>query len=635
MFTLALLAANYPKKTTTLASITTPSTSRALRSDVHIIIACHRSAPAAKAIDILSYISPYNTTEEAIADRDGEYPHLHRRPISTFNLDELTTIGVETETLADTLRLWLQIVTPDCLFIMDNGNDHYPYADYSRTIKTDFTREVVRLINPAINYFHSSIGNKTQALYQGTLESKRLRPDVRFIIVSDNDVRPSLDILDSFSLLDERHKTLVIPIDTLSSNKNKKRNLWEQWQGLEYKCSDLAHNAYQKLCGPPVPHGAISGYVRDFFEEVIRKDDDLLFEYEDGKKGRSALRKNNIAVFAVHSVARTFCPTSFPQYYKQRVRSWEQARIYYSWKIFIDLLTMWPPSLKRIIGIKLYQLYYLFQTAADILRLPVFLLAVTYWQYWAVASAQLVVLDLLVMGFNYGKLRNHPDLKAPFGAIITYPIYKLVYQTVSVLGIFHCLFVFIPKEKKLIRINQQEAALEHQAQIADALGARHVVHRQLDFRPSSDLSSLPGGAMPIPGPVPGLLPMAITRAHQLRLEQMRRIAEASTDIIPVGTAGEPAEPAAKRTFMGFIRNVFNSASHPVQTIPKPQIIHTGTFAGYPVGAYRLGIERCYSHASFSPAPPAPLVPAPALVYVPALDTIDAISPRPSFFGVEP
>jgi hypothetical protein len=258
---------------------------------------------------------------------------------------------------------------------------------------------------------------------------------------------------------------------------------------------------------------------------VLRAKHDLEFKSEDWKMGIIALLMGNIARLAIGMEVETYAPNTLfgeiPNLYTQRTRSWNVGPVYYSYKMVSQFFTVWPHSLPAILVLKWQQFYFLFQIASDAIRFFVFLLACRYWQYWAVTAGQHVVMTILLLGYNYIKLRNHPELQYKLLPILTFWIYKIISHVFSVLGFFRALFIYFPNSERLIRIDEREAAAADMAAQARAMGARPVVisglvdarsERQVpaDTEAPIDPRILPPGIFP--AAVMGLRPPAVTEA---------------------------------------------------------------------------------------------------------------------------
>ncbi|MBP9721640.1 MAG: hypothetical protein KBD64_00615 [Gammaproteobacteria bacterium] len=597
MFSIVLIGARYPKPAAPVRSH--------LRSDVAILLACYRSAPAKKPVKIFKDLHNIDSLED-------------NRALRSLTLEQLLELCdvLETTCFIRAVQTWLTIATPECIFICNNGPARDPYNAKGERI--DFTQEIIAQISSSrIRYFFYSfdgVGNKNFALYKGALEAQKL--NFTRLIIADKDVFPCQNILDitppfyphalrrsSQEEIDESdHKIAYVncPVLAIGPNPDKKCTQIGKAQGLEYIASDVTQNALDRLgLGPAAPHGACSLWRTDRFINASQNHNGV-FSGEDFEYGRKVRQMGMRAIFATHYPVETIVPQTLPSYIIQRKNSWEMARIYNSGRILYDLITNWPCSLGECLGLKLWQLYYLFQVAADILRLPVFLLSLTYWQYWAVTGISLAMKTVLLLALNYIKLHKHPELQSDLFTILTYWIYNILYQIVCVMALFRVIFYYIPQEKKLIRIHEQEIEERHKAEIAARLGARYIPPTQAspayEFYP----------------PAPGTTPPAVL----IQYDPATRIPVARELIPPSGTIhiGEPAGPennSWRSRITGFF-NLFRSKTRAA-----------GDFASWRE-----------STPSLPPPPPPPLPPqspSRSSYWFPQMELVPPVLPVPSMY----
>lgn len=373
------------------------------------------------------------------------------------------------EHICKTLKHWMSIVPPENIYIVDNGNHPYPknkqgtIIDQTKSIIENFNRQH----NCRINYLFSNIGNKTYALYLGAKAAKT-REQIENVFICDDDIIPAQEVITAVDLLDTQHQAVVFPIKAI--NKNNHGQAITAWQNLEYALSDHALNFYDRTCGPSKPHGACSLWDIDTMLSVLEEKHDTRFMAEDLKMGHILLQQGGRLRFAHGLYVKTFVPSSFigpmPNYYTQRVRVWEMARFFYTPLMIYYFFTTWVKSnniLKTIrdnIFLKIEQLHFLYQVVADTIRLPVFILSIINWYYWAITGVVYGILVGVILAWNYLKLYNKPDEQHGLFTILTYPVYKVIYKIYSILALARALFIFIPNYSQLIRIDQLELKKE-------------------------------------------------------------------------------------------------------------------------------------------------------------------------------
>lgn len=382
---------------------------------------------------------------------------LERQQHFDFDVSVIIACHKSQDNIQNTLNAWLRIVPGRRIYVVDNGNPPYPKDVNGKAI--DNTKSIVQTINRQINYVFSDHGNKTYALYLGALKA-----NTKYVIICDDDIIPPPNVLDALSLFDEHHDAVVLPLKAI--HKTNHGNLLTDWQNLEYCLADHAKNYEDRSCGPTRPHGACSVWNRQFMLDILFKHHDTRFIGEDLKMGLRTLYERSRFRYGHNLYVQTYVPNSLfgpmPNYYTQRVRIWEMGRHIYWPMVLFYIITTWQKSsnpLKTIrdnIVLKIEQSYFIYQVVADWLRLPVLLLSANNWRYWAVSSASygLLVAGLLI--WNYVKLMNHPQEKHKLFTILTYPVYKIIYKSFSVLAFFRALFIFIPNYSSLVRIDQLE-----------------------------------------------------------------------------------------------------------------------------------------------------------------------------------
>ncbi len=339
--------------------------------------------------------------------------------------------------IEDTVRSCLAHVHARQIFILDNGNSDVPL---------DNTREVVRNIDRAINYCWGHIGNKTFAQYVGTLLAKEF--DVIFTI--DHDMR--LPTLFSFEthLLNETVKALCFPIRAVHPIKGES-NILVRWQDIEYLLAGCAKQSQSRLGGALFPHGAVSLWDRNVFLEVLEKHD-AVFYAEDVKLGMILKELGYRMDIAGSAYLDTIAPETLfgnkPNFYEQRVRSWEMGRQRYSLKFMKQLFTVLPPSRNPVdfSFYKLNEFYAVYTNIVDWWRLPMFILLVRYPSYWMRMAIIIAAGNIPVLLWNYVKLplAGRQDLQCSLLDILSYPLFKLLESGMSIGGLARLMGVVIP-----------------------------------------------------------------------------------------------------------------------------------------------------------------------------------------------
>ncbi len=111
--------------------------------------------------------------------------------------------------------------------------------------------------------------------------------------------------------------------------------IWTRWQDLEYKLSDFFKIFQDKYSSVLFPHGAISLWEKNILYEIL-KDHDAIFFADDVKMGMWLTRRGFRLCYYSDSVVDTETPETLlgplPNYYNQRVRSWDFAEHMITWR---------------------------------------------------------------------------------------------------------------------------------------------------------------------------------------------------------------------------------------------------------------------------------------------------------------
>lgn len=362
---------------------------------------------------------------------------------AVFRSNQDVAVVIPTHLAADkieaTLRSCLRHVNPEQIFIVDNGNSDFPMDD---------TPNIVRKMNPKINYIWGKFGNKTFAQYIGTLLA-----NYKYIFTMDDDMRLPENFSFGTKLFNEKVKAVSYPIVAVHSQPLKS-NLLVRWQSLEYKLSDCAKLSQARFGGVLYPHGAASMWERDTFLKILKRHDAIFFA-EDVKLGMILKELGFSMGIAAGTCLETEVPVSFfgdaPNFYQQRVRSWEMGRQVYFHKFLWQFLMVPPPIKTPIAGFffKLAELYSVYSNIVDWCRFPLFLLMLLNEDYWIRFAIILFASNLPVLLWNYFKLplNKRFDLQSSFLTILTFPLFKLIESAMSVGGIARLVAIYGPNYK--------------------------------------------------------------------------------------------------------------------------------------------------------------------------------------------
>lgn len=376
------------------------------------------------------------------------------------------------------------------IFVVDNANAVNPVGD---------TQEVVRGVNKDIVYIWLPIGNKNAAQYVGSMAVRNA--GLNFVLTVDDDVLVPETFIAPKHLLTGKTKAASFPIHGVDSRNQKP--VFVGWQDLEYKMSGFSKLAERKACGVLYPHGAVSFWERDTLLQALRKHD-LVFFGEDLKLGFALMRLGLKLTIDDSQVFKTEVPETMfgaaPNYYQQRVRSWEMGRhVLYKDMIRGLFARNGQTSAHGLFVQKLMQSYALVANLVDWLRVPMLVAMGGERHFWEKAGAFTAGPLIPAMVFKYIICRNRPDMAPSFKAAATFPIYKMLYSSLSVIGAARSLYFYWPNKNKVLTVPEMEKRNDPRciylaAQFADDPGflARDRTHEKAaveHFMKTEDLST--------------------------------------------------------------------------------------------------------------------------------------------------
>jgi glycosyltransferase involved in cell wall biosynthesis len=352
--------------------------------------------------------------------------------------------------ITKTIKAALRHLKPEQIFLVDNGNSAQP---------ADKTKEVAHSIDPAINYIWLPMGgSKNTPQYVGAIAAKL--QNYKYVLTTDDDVT----IPETFNFGTDRVKGHVkgvcypVRAVTESQNPGPWAKLLVGWQNIEYQNADMGKLVEDAAGGVLYPHGAASLWDTDTLIAALKRHD-LVFFSEDLKLGLALQELKGAMAMVADCTLDTDAPENFPDYYKQRVRSWEMSRYMYLGKKILNIFKKGPP---RPIAGQIYtrsmQALDCVNTIADVARVPIVIVMAgqtNFWLRFAAFSALPIVPNLVR---NYFKCDHRPDLQDSAFALITLPVYKLIGTAVTVLALPKALFCSIPGAKHQPTILEMEAS---------------------------------------------------------------------------------------------------------------------------------------------------------------------------------
>ena len=347
------------------------------------------------------------------------------------------------DAIIQTLKAALVHLEPQNIFIADNGNQKEPL---------DNTLELIKKLDPRLNYRWNNIGNKTLAQFLAVRQIDKERKDIKHIMIIDDDVTISPHLRFPVERIEGNTKALVIGIRGVDG-KGKQRVLWTKWQDMEYKVSDFVKIFQDQYCSVMYPHGAISLWDKSILLQILI-DHDSVFYADDVKMGMWLTRRGYRLGYYADAVVNTETPDTIfgpaPNYYNQRVRSWDFAEHMLTWR-YIKCLAFGyiRGNPLQTLLLKFFQLYSLYTNLIDWLKIPGIVFYLTHEPaiFGITFTSMLFLNTCSILAWNYISCRNRPDIRISITTILTFPIYKLISSIIRIISVFRCALVYWPRFK--------------------------------------------------------------------------------------------------------------------------------------------------------------------------------------------
>lgn len=374
------------------------------------------------------------------SDNENDTP-----PISESDKKEFDSIGLiischkSKDVIERTLISALVHFPAQNIYVADNGNSDFPL---------DNTEDVVMDVDFMINYRWSNRGNKTLAQFL-SVNAMMDRDDIKHVMIIDDDTKVPDVFTTSVEKIDDITKGIMFGIRGVDEDGNQDC-IWTKWQDLEYKLGDLVKEIQCNYATVLFPHGAVSLWEKEIFFNILGQHDAIFFA-DDVKMGIFLMMNGYRLYYNTSVVFETEVPSSLigksPNYYNQRVRSWDFAEHMCTFKhlkhIFFGYVRN---SWKRTVGMRVFQFYVIISIVNDWMKIPVCLL---YFRRVPILFLTLILVNMssvLICTFvwNYWSCRGQPDIQVDFFVILTSPIYRLMSSIIRVISVFHCVFVYWP-----------------------------------------------------------------------------------------------------------------------------------------------------------------------------------------------
>src|SRR4051812_28530243 len=113
-------------------------------------------------------------------------------------------------------------------------------------------------------------------------------------------------------------------------------------------------------------------------------------------------------------------------------------------------------TLKGVAVQKFSHTYALLSNVVDWARVPLMAAMVTERSYWLRFGPFFMAPIVPLLAFKYIKARHRPDLDIKLSAALTFPFYKQLYSTLSVMGAVRAATTYIAHPKKAFSIPAME-----------------------------------------------------------------------------------------------------------------------------------------------------------------------------------
>ena len=383
------------------------------------------------------------------------------------------------DVIEGTVKSAMNHFPPQNIYVSDNGNNPVPF---------DNTEQLVKDIDPGIVYRWSSVGNKTLAQFL-SVNAMMDRPDIKYVMIIDDDTKIPGNLTTSVEQIDDVTKAVMFGIRGVDEN-GVQDCLWTNWQDLEYKLGDLVKEIQCKYASVLFPHGAASLWCKDILFEVLGKHD-TIFYADDVKMGMFLMRNGYRLYYNKDSVFETEVPSSIfgksPNYYNQRVRSWDFAEHMCIFKhlghsTFGYVRNSWV----RTLNLRLFQIYVLVSIVNDWLKIPIVFSYLRKSPVFFVSTLFLNVLInmICVCIWNYWTCRGQPDIQVDFFVILTSPIYRFISNIIRVISVFYCMFIYWPNFKHSA-LREPGSLHKEQIEVFEAYNLGHVTREEIDLGENS------------------------------------------------------------------------------------------------------------------------------------------------------
>ncbi|CAE7541444.1 icaA [Symbiodinium sp. CCMP2592] len=352
--------------------------------------------------------------------------------------------------IADTVASLLLYLEPEHIVVVDNGNSVEPLDD---------TREVLRALNPSVQYVWLPIGHKANALWKGL---SLLPEQVKYIMHIDDDTElPDDFVLDESVWEDPRVHGVSYGIRMRPTGVVQRLVDWE-FRGIS-QCR-LFESMYSTVW---FQHGIIGIWRRQAFMETMQEHPFLPFG-EDNWNGTINLLKQRAMAQELRSSVTTYAPGAlFPGsssrdqgygatcLWKQRAERWCVNAPRRLWLRLYLMLFYRTGSLSRTLIFQVTSALHLMSVVGHLLAPFILLQALVVFlalDDWSEVSRHMLgaLASFAVCQWANGLflsaflLRDQPGLQADAVTLLLWPLYSTFLQICTLYGHWRCLLFYIP-----------------------------------------------------------------------------------------------------------------------------------------------------------------------------------------------
>ena len=145
------------------------------------------------------------------------------------------------------------------------------------------------------------------------------------------------------------------------------------------------------------------------------------------------------------SAPATICGT-IPNFYSQRVRSWDMSEFIYAYEFVRLLFTTKHHTFVGTVVTKAFQLYQCFTLLVDVFKIPIFVggILVDARLFFFLLGISFFFQTSLLLLWDFLAFRRCPHRLSNVFPLLTYQLYRILVQLIRFLGLIRALTVYLP-----------------------------------------------------------------------------------------------------------------------------------------------------------------------------------------------